>query len=70
MLHYPANLQKRMESRKFSRADRLSKVDVAARYTMPLLVEDVHLIHCGPSYPGNEQRARGTPRHTFRFTVR
>lgn len=54
MLSYLAELQERMETREFSRADRLYKEVVAARYTMQLLTEDVHRIYCGPSYPGNK----------------
>jgi len=55
MLEYLAELQERLDKRQFSHADRLYWEVAAARYAMQILVEDVHRIRCGPSYPGHDK---------------
>ena len=42
MFSYLAELQMRMDEREFTKADRLYHEVAAARYTMQLLVEDLH----------------------------
>jgi len=42
MFSYLAELQMRMDEREFSKADRLYHEVAAARYTMQLLVTDLH----------------------------
>lgn len=52
---YLAALQRRMDERGFSPADRLYQEVQAARSTMQLLVDHLHRIRCGPSYGGKSE---------------
>jgi len=55
MAHYLAELQDRMESVDFSRADHLYWEAVNARYAVQLLADHLHRLRCGPSYPGGNK---------------
>ena len=55
MAHYLAELQHRMESDDFSRADYLYWEAVNARYAVQLLADHLHRLRCGPSYPGGNK---------------
>jgi hypothetical protein len=49
---YLSELQERTDKRQFSHADRLYWEVAAAQYAMQILVDDLHRLRCGPSYPG------------------
>ena len=49
---YLFEVQNRMDELDFSKADRLYKEVLAARYSLQLLIEHLHALRCGPSYGG------------------
>jgi len=54
MSHYLGELENRMNKVGFSHADRLYWEVVNARYTAMLLADHLHILRCGPSYPGGQ----------------